>query len=147
MPMQHHAGIDAGSSAAARYPATSRTTGLNPDLLHERRDPFAFFAQLHLPPGTQLQHRATNDGTRLVAPDGSWSETSNQPDPSGRHHVTEAGPQRLWHIIENAHRLFIALGNPSWSRFGITATPHQQSVWLDYPENRSWPIPTTTGAP
>ncbi len=145
MPMQHQLDIQPGRS----YPtdpntATERISTLSPNLVHRRRHPFSFYAQLHLPSNTQLQPAASGDLTRLVAPDGSWCEISQQPDESGHHHLTEGGPQRLWNIIEQAHEHYTALGQPQWERFGITASPTEQHVWLDDPENDpTWPIPIT----
>ncbi|MGH3889060.1 MAG: methyltransferase domain-containing protein [Pseudonocardiaceae bacterium] len=146
MPMQHQLGIQPGRSHRPDLgTANDRTTTVDPDLLHQRHRPFAFFAQLHLSPGTQLHAAAAGARTRLVAPDGSWCEITNRSDESGRHHVIEGGPQPLWQTIERAHLHYAALGHPGWDRFGITATPTEQHVWLDTPGNDpTWPIPMTT---
>ncbi len=146
MPMQHHTGIQPGRSHR-RDPGTAseRTTHISPDLLHQRHRPFAFFAQLHLPTGTQLHAAEAGTRTRLVAPDGSWCEITNRPEESGHHHVLECGSQRLWQTIEHAYERYAALGHPGWERFGITATPTEQRVWLDAPRNDpTWPITMTT---
>lgn len=143
MPMQHQLGIHPGRSHPTDpHTATERTTTLPPDLVHQRQRPFAFYAQLHLPPGTQLQPAAAV--TRLIAPDGSWCQITDRPGTSGQHHVTEGGPQPLWHLIEQAHQRYTALGQPGWERFGITATPTEQRIWLDTPDSDpTWPIPLT----
>jgi hypothetical protein len=104
---------------------------------------FAFFAQLHLLPGTQLQ-AADVGAIRLVAPDGSWCGIANSPSGSGHYHVSEGGPRSLWDVFEHAHEHYTALGRPQWERFGVTATPTEQHVWLDSPDNDLiWPIPVT----
>jgi methyltransferase of ATP-grasp peptide maturase system len=145
MPMQHQLSIHPGRSHRSDpSTATERTTTLPSDLLHHRHRPFAFYAQLHLPTGTELHKTAAGIRTRLVAPDGSWCEITDQPDESGHHHVTEGGPQRLWQIVEHAHEHYAALGHPGWERFGITATPTEQHIWLDTPDNNpTWPVPIT----
>lgn len=145
MPMQHQLGIHPGRSHRTDpSTATERTSTLSPDFVHQRQHPFSFFAQLHLPHGTQLQPAAAGDRTRLVAPDGSWCEVSHRPDESGHRHLIEGGPQRLWHLIEQAHEHYTAVGHPQWERFGFTATPTEQHVWLDDPDNGpTWPIPIT----
>ncbi|MGH3906619.1 MAG: methyltransferase domain-containing protein [Pseudonocardiaceae bacterium] len=148
MPMQHQLDIYPGPS----YPtdpstATERTSTLSPNFLHQRQLPFAFYTQLHLPPGTQLQLAAAGARTRLVTPGGSWCEITNQADHSEHHHLTEGGPQPLWHLIEQVHEQYTALGHPGWERFGITATPTEQHVWLDNPDSETtWPL-TVTGTP
>ncbi len=56
--------------------------------------------------------------------------------------VMEAGPQPVWEIIEDCHALWRKLGEPSWDRFGLTATPGGQHVWFDTPDSaRSWQLP------
>jgi methyltransferase of ATP-grasp peptide maturase system len=146
MPMQHQLSIRPGRSHRSDPGTpTERTTTVGPDLLHQRHRPFAFFAQLHLPTATQLHAKAAGTQTRLVAPDGSWCEITNRADESGHHQVTEGGPQPLWQAIEHAHERYAALDHPGWERFGITATPTEQQVWLDDPHNGStWPLSMTT---
>lgn len=145
MPMQHRLGIEPGRSHPTDARTTSeRTTALTPALLHERHKPFAFYAQLHLPAGTQLQLVGVCPATRLVAPDGSWCEVDHHPDEYDSFRVVEGGPQRLWRAVEQAHDRYVALGHPGWQRFGITATPTGQHVWLDNPDSSlSWPIAMT----
>lgn len=144
MPMQHQLGIEPGhSNPTDPSTTTHRTTAVNPGILHQREIPFGFFAQLHLPTGTQLRPTGTGPRTRLVAPDGSWCEVSDHPDRSGHYDVTEGGPNRLWRVIEDIHERYAAFGNPGWDRFGITATPTGQTVWLDN-HSLTWPVPITS---
>ncbi len=108
---------------------------------------FRFLAQLHLPSGTfhtltasAAQPRPTH--TRLVSPDGSWCEVAREPDADGRYAVRQAGIQRLWGIVEAAHRQWRELDEPEWSRFGVTVTRTDQHMWLDDPDHSPyrWPL-------
>ncbi|MGQ0778927.1 MAG: methyltransferase domain-containing protein [Pseudonocardiales bacterium] len=116
---------------------------------------FRFLAQLHLPSGTF--HTLTADAqqprpthTRLVSPDGSWCEVTREPDADSPYTVRQAGIQRLWDTVEAAHRQWRELGEPDWSRFGVTATLTDQHMWLDDPDHtpHRWPLwtPGTTTA-
>ncbi|MGQ0777941.1 MAG: hypothetical protein ACT4NY_26615 [Pseudonocardiales bacterium] len=94
----------------------------------------------HLPSGTF--HTLTADAqqprpthTRLVSPDGSWCEVARQPGADGQYTVRQAGIQRLWDTTETAHRQWRELGEPEWSRFGVTATRTDQHMWLDDPDH------------
>jgi len=61
--------------------------------------------------------------------------------------VTEGGPRPLWRMVEDAYRLWEGVGQPSWARFGLTATPDRQTVWLDDPvTGPHWHLPTTERA-
>lgn len=78
----------------------------------------------------------------LATPDGSWARIDLAAR-GGEHRVTEAGPQRLWAVVERAHQLWHALGRPGWSRFGVTATPTTQTIWVDRPDGEHrWTRPT-----
>jgi hypothetical protein len=77
----------------------------------------------------------------LATPDGSWATISTDTDNTGRHQVVEGGPRRLWRTIETTHDLWNTLNRPEWDRFGLTATPGGQTLWLDHPDNQhQWPI-------
>ena len=79
--------------------------------------------------------------TSITTGDGSWAEvtlTGNQ----GIHQVREAGPRRVWQIIEDTHALWITLGQPSWDRLGLTVTKDHQRVWVDSPSAHTWPLAT-----
>ncbi|MGQ0778233.1 MAG: methyltransferase domain-containing protein [Pseudonocardiales bacterium] len=108
---------------------------------------FRFLAQLHLPSGTfhtltacAQQPHPTH--TRLVSPDGSWCEVAREPATDGRYTVRQAGIQRLWGVVEAAHHQWRELGEPDWSRFGVTATRTDQHMWLDDPDHtlHRWPL-------
>lgn len=58
----------------------------------------------------------------------------------GSHHqVHQRGPRQLWHEVESAYIWWRAAGKPEHTRFGMTLTHHDQTVWLDDPRN---PVPT-----
>jgi protein-L-isoaspartate O-methyltransferase len=125
-------------------PVESGCTTVDPVKLDNE---FRFLAQLHLPSGTFHTLTAPPDAhqpthTRLVSPDGSWCDVAREPTADGKHELRQAGPQRLWDTVETAYHQWCALGEPEWSRFGITATPTSQHMWLDdpYESPHQWPL-------
>ncbi len=107
---------------------------------------FRFLAQFRLPPGTL--HTLTVDGgtptaTCLTNRDGSWCSVDRAADEPGRYRVRHAGPRDLWADVEHAHGEWATMGAPAWHRFGLTATPTSQRVWLDNPDSpHSWNLDT-----
>ncbi|MGH3940410.1 MAG: hypothetical protein ACRDTG_17595 [Pseudonocardiaceae bacterium] len=74
------------------------------------------------------------------AQDGSWCELSTAQE-NGTRQVWEGGLQRLWAGIEAAIEFWHRHGEPGWDRFGLTVTPHRQTVWLDAPDSdHQWRI-------
>lgn len=118
-------------STTAVDPAPLRAHGL-----------FGFVVQWHLP-DVSRGFGTTDDGQPalyLFAPDGSeaFIETENT---HGQYHVTETGPRRLWRAVEQVHEFWQNAGQPSYERFGITATAAEQYVWLDDPDSpHRWPL-------
>jgi methyltransferase of ATP-grasp peptide maturase system len=107
---------------------------------------FRFLAQFRLPPGT-LHTLTVDDGmptaTCLTHRDGSWCSVDRAADESGRYRVRHAGPRDLWADVEHAHDEWVTMGAPAWHRFGLTATPTTQRVWLDSPDSaHTWNLPT-----
>ncbi|MBV9162371.1 MAG: methyltransferase domain-containing protein [Pseudonocardiales bacterium] len=51
----------------------------------------------------------------------------------GTTYVAADGP--LWDTLETAYAQWRALGQPSRDRFGVTANPARQWVWLDHPDH------------
>jgi methyltransferase of ATP-grasp peptide maturase system len=77
----------------------------------------------------------------IATPDGSWAEITFATH-NGVHEVAEGGHRRLWHLVENAHRIWTDLGQPGWDRFGLTVTPQTHTVWFDQPcGNHTWHLP------
>lgn len=121
---------------------SERDTRVPPGLLHDRQLPVAFLAQLHLPASVTLSRIGGSAGirTRLTAADGSWCEVADQPYRDGRYRVIEAGTRSLWYAVEHAYKLYEGFDEPTWDRFGITATPERQFVWIDHPEYELAPL-------
>lgn len=118
-----------------RTQGEERTTAVDPVELDGE---FRFLAQFRLPPGTR--HTLTvDDGTPtatcLTNRDGSWCSVARTTDESGRYRVSSAGPHDLWADVEHAHDEWATMGAPAWHRFGLTATPTTQQVWLDSPNS------------
>lgn len=106
-----------------------------------------FLAQFALPPGVTYGMRLDPDTRRptaatLSSQDGSWAEISlGKTD--GVRKVAEAGPTALWAAVEQAYGLWHDLGEPDWTRLGLTVTPAAQHVWLDEPDGEhKWTLPT-----
>jgi methyltransferase of ATP-grasp peptide maturase system len=141
MDLRRQPGAPPDNSRAHRDPdqARVRTTELNP------RTPWEsllvwFLASLHL--GAGVAHGYTGADTTqpptaswISTPDGSWTEVGLVADQAGLHTVTEAGPRRLWSIVEQAHGQWIDLDRPGWERFGLTVTPDRQTLWLGQPDS------------
>ncbi len=96
-----------------------------------------FLAALAMPAdvryGCTLAPDREPDDVFLYASDGSWAELARRPEPTGAHLVWEQGTHRLWQHVEHAHQTWLRAGRPGWERFGLTATPRRQTVWLDDP--------------
>lgn len=109
-----------------------RLSELNPALLDDPE--FAFLAGLYLPDVHRQEISSTDGdtGLALFAQDGSRAETWHTPERGG-YLVGQAGPTRLWDIIEKAYAFWAGHGRPHWSQFGITAGPTDQYVWFDQP--------------
>ncbi|PRX99119.1 methyltransferase domain-containing protein [Allonocardiopsis opalescens] len=63
---------------------------------------------------------------------GSWAWAEYEPgaaDYETHHH----GPRDMWAEVAAAYRWWTGAGRPGVDRFGLTVTPHGQTVWLDSP--------------
>ncbi|MFJ2780934.1 methyltransferase domain-containing protein [Kitasatospora sp. NPDC087315] len=67
----------------------------------------------------------------------SWASADYVRDRT-EYEVYQSGPRKLWDEVEAAYRWWDDRGRPGYERFGLTATPHGQTAWLDSPEN---PVP------
>lgn len=134
MPLRHEAAnVGAVWPAVDRAQGQERATAVDPVELDGE---FRFLAQFRLPAGTR--HTLTvDDGTPtatcLTNRDGSWCSVHRMADSPGRYRVLHAGLRDLWADVEQAHEEWVAIGAPAWHRFGLTATPTTQRVWLDDP--------------
>lgn len=100
---------------------------------------FRFIVNLTLP---ELIHGHGAGGLNdivLTSPDGSQARHA----PDGELHQT--GPRRLWDEIEATHSSWREWGSPRRERFGLTATPQGQWVWLDEPHGElRWRVSGTS---
>jgi methyltransferase of ATP-grasp peptide maturase system len=76
----------------------------------------------------------------MSAPDGSWAAVTLTAT-NGNYNVTEAGPTPLWETVEHAHRIWTEQGKPDWPQLGLTVTLDAQRLWINSPEEVSWPLP------
>ncbi|MGH3910337.1 MAG: methyltransferase domain-containing protein, partial [Pseudonocardiaceae bacterium] len=132
-----------GAASQTRDSADQRTTTLDVTRPWEHTA-FWFFAHTALPSGTSFSLRGDGPeqpprNTVLYSPDGCWCEVREDAE-NGVRRVWETGPRPLWRIIEDAHTAWVALGQPGWERFGLTATPDRQWIWLDSPADERFRI-------
>ncbi|MDL4771457.1 methyltransferase domain-containing protein [Actinomadura xylanilytica] len=99
--------------------------------------------------GAEVAIAAQVPGVRsqiATAPDGScriWAIENQGADPAwaaadfvpgdGDHTVLQYGARRLWDEVEAAYFAWVSWGRPCRERFGLTAGPAGQAVWLDRP--------------
>ncbi|GAA4240060.1 methyltransferase domain-containing protein [Actinomadura meridiana] len=114
-------------------------TSLDPMLLHDFA--FGFVAQLHLP-GVDIGHD-TDDGAPATILTGTDGSTARITTDGAEWRVHQHGSRHLWSTVETAHAWWTGAGRPDWSRFGMTVTPTQQTIWLDTPAGPAWPLPPT----
>ena len=114
------------------------TSTVDPMLLRQSSE-FSFVAQWHLPDTTWGP--VTKNGARgvqLTASDGSRAAALGT---TGGILVHQSGLRRLWDHVEKAHKFWQTAGQPSYDRFGITATSTEQYVWYDHPRSQHrWPL-------
>lgn len=92
-----------------------------------------FLAQFAMPENLSYGYNVETGDSFLTSTDGSWCEVSAV-EVEGERRVVEAGPSHLWTKFEDAYDAWHALGQPGWSRFGLTVTPDAHTVWLDEPD-------------
>ncbi|RFU37334.1 protein-L-isoaspartate(D-aspartate) O-methyltransferase [Actinomadura logoneensis] len=67
------------------------------------------------------------------ADDPAWASVEFLPA-QDEYPVHQYGDRRLWDELEAAYQHWIAWGRPERERFGLTAAPSGQQVWLDRPD-------------
>lgn len=140
MTMRHHNQSDpAPRVSITEHETTTRPTRTPPNPWWENRIVWLLAHLYGLPRGLRLgmklhpnSHKPTA-GT-VTAPDGSFAQVSLEPIGDGEWEITEGGPTPIWSAVEAAHRKWQDMGQPDWSRFGLTVTPTSHWVWLDDPE-------------
>lgn len=125
-----HATEPTGTVTLFGDPATANAgpAGLDPAVLDDAC--FAFFAQLHLPTGMSIRAGSAPSGDRTA------HLASDSPDA-----ITEHDPDQLWKTVSRTQQHWQQLGRPTWERFGLTATPERQWIWLDQPDGpHTWSL-------
>ena len=149
MPMRHRGLPDPAARRA--HPPQDRAVAAERATTLELTRPWEhtvlwWLAHFALPMGTSFSLRGDGPGcspvnTVLSSPDGSWCEVREDAQ-DGVRHVWEAGPTKLWTVIEDTHRLWISLGEPGWESFGLTVTRDRQWAWFDHPDGpHLWHLP------
>jgi len=144
MTMWH--GRDAPVPRAPRATCSTERSTTAPPRPWESHRVVWFLARFALPRHVGIGLRLDPDTLRPVAatldsPDGSWVSVDLD-GAGGIRRVVEAGPIRLWASVEDAHDRWVGFGEPDWPRFGVTAQPDRQWVWLDVPAGpNTWPLP------
>lgn len=124
-------------------PAVETRTSLDPNTLWSH--PLGFLVQWQL--GEITHGREIDDDGALVMflldHDGNRAEVACADDPgTGDRLVRQYGPRQLWDEVEQAAAFWKAEAHPSYDRFGLTAAPDHQTVWLDKPNGpHHWPLP------
>lgn len=120
--------------------ATSSRTDLDPRLVLGDDD--AAFTAGVMVPGCRYSVGRGTDGEWtlwLAHPDSrSWASLDFTPG-ADAFDVHQHGPRHLWDEVASAHAWWHDAGSPQRTRFGITARPDHQYVWLDRPDN---PVPS-----
>ncbi|MFY9808728.1 MAG: methyltransferase domain-containing protein [Pseudonocardiaceae bacterium] len=117
--------------------AESRTTDIDPRLVDDRD--FRFVLQRYVPRLQSITWTRQDETAVLEirAQDTSWAEVAVAETRSGRHLVTQGGPDRMWDDVERAAAAWTSLGRPARQRFGLTATVDgTHRYWLDTPEGQ-----------
>lgn len=73
-------------------------------------------------------------GRWFLHPDGSWAVLEAEAEGTARSY--QGGPQNLWSAVEASVSRWLGAGRPELSRYGLTVTPEENTVWLDAPTRR-----------
>jgi methyltransferase of ATP-grasp peptide maturase system len=116
---------------------TTRSASVTIDVLD---GPFGMFAALRVPAqrlGIVPEGRPEQGW--LLAADGSWAFQTVTEDSTPT--VTQAGPVKLWDMLEAAHAEWCALGQPPREAFGLTVNQGRERIWFGSPASRhAWEI-------
>jgi protein-L-isoaspartate O-methyltransferase len=131
----------AGTTGTAPHPGRPKNADERPTCLDlaapANCESFRFLMSL-IAPGISIASEQDDTGeftaVELWAKDGSWARAENGI-------ARQAGPQRLWDVIEEADALHEEHGRPARQRFGLTVIPDSQHVWLDSPDGPRWHLP------
>lgn len=111
--------------------ATARSVELDESVWFDAA--FRFIQALELP-GLRFLTRLPDTGVMIFThPDGSWARIEKGT-------VAQAGPQRLWDIVEAAYGQWDELGRPGRDKFRLDINPHVQQVRLDGTD-ATWQLP------
>jgi protein-L-isoaspartate O-methyltransferase len=151
MTMRHHSDQAPKIRQPRAEQARLRTTITPPNPWYSNRVVWLLAQLQGLPPGVQIGMQLDPDTRQPTAslvstPDGSWAAVSLTSH-DGRHDVVEGGPVALWEHVERAHQVWLDHNQPDWPRLGLTVTPQRQHLWIDTPDETSWPLPTTGSEP
>ncbi|WP_269858736.1 methyltransferase domain-containing protein [Streptomyces sp. RPT161] len=132
---------DAGTTGAAQHPGRPTDTderAADLDLAAPAScESFRFLMSLVVP-GVSIASEQDDTGAfravELWGRDGSWGRAENGT-------VRQAGPRRLWDMVEEAHAVYEEHGHPGRERFGLTVTADRQHAWLDSPDGPQWHLP------
>jgi protein-L-isoaspartate O-methyltransferase len=132
---------DAGTTGTAKYPGRPDKAEQRPasrDLAAIAGDEaFRFLISLVVPNiafSTERDDTGVFTVVELWSGDGSWARVEGGT-------VRQAGRQRLWDAIEQAHAVYEQHDRPGRQRFGLTVTRGAQYAWLDSPDGPRWHLP------
>lgn len=109
---------------------TTRPASVTIDILD---GPFGMFAALRVPAQRLgIIPEGQPEQGWLLAADESWAYQTVTED--GTPTVTQAGPLKLWDMLEAAHAEWLALGQPPREAFGLTVTQWRERIWFGSPD-------------
>ncbi|MBO1415611.1 ATP-grasp peptide maturase system methyltransferase [Streptomyces sp. FH025] len=121
--------------ALAMLPGEERPSRIDPAKLEDWTG--GWVAQLAAPSAERLGAGAE----QILWDVSTGSQARTAPNPDGGWTVVQRGPVRLWDRVERAFQHWQAAAEPHQERFGITASPVGQRVWLGTEDGPSWHLP------
>ncbi len=131
MGMRHH--DDVTPSRSPKAATTQQHITTTPAQPWNTHGEVWLLACLALPSGLRYSYTLdsvsrTPKAATLSTPDGSWCEIDLTTAEDGSRRIREGGPTPLWAQVEDACQRWHQGNQPSWQRFGLTATPQAQWV-------------------